>query len=417
MIKLEKKEIFIALVIFIAFFTFYFMISAQLEGAGAFLEFDTLFEIDPPRAIEDMTQFDGNHARTIVHPLYVLMVNPLGILIKFITHSGMLSARIMNSAFGALGVMLGFLLFLRFELNIIDSLLLTSLFGVSTSQFFLSSIPDTASLAVCSLILTYFLFFHSYKVQKIHFLGWCLAGLFSLAVTTTNFAQTVICFFMATLSIDQHEIKGAIGKTAKMIVVVMLAAVVLSLIQKIIYPSSILFFDINAYGNEFTYASTIVFQHPRLVITHLVKNFLMSNIIAPAPIFFDVHGRENPMLTFGRSYQYSTIGWIALFIWVSLLAFNWIKIVYQKENKPFYIGLVFCLAFNFLLHSFYGVTENHIELFLYTGNLTFLTIIPLAYSLSTGKSIFTRFLLIILIIFTFINNLQVINLIIKTYGS
>ena len=416
--KMTRNQIYAGISLFIVFFCLYFIASGFLEKASAFEEFDILFEMDTPRVIEDMTVFREDHSRTRVHPLFVMMVNPLGTLLTRLTQSGILTARILNSVFGAFGVALAFFFFLRYSRETIDALLLASLFGVSTSQLFLSSIPDTISLAVCSLILTYILFYFSLKSKKIYFLWWFLAGMFSLSVTTTNFAQTAICFFIASLnSSSEKKLLKSVWASVKYGVVVLTAAIGLSLIQKVIYPTTDLFFLPQAYEAEFVYASTLIFQRSRYVVVHLIKNFLMSNIAAPAPMIFEIHGLENPGVTFGASHDYSWIGWVVVILWLGLMLFSVLKILLEKKNLPFYLGLAACLLFNFLLHAFYGVTEKRIELFLYTGNLTFLLITPLAEVFLPGREKLTRVVLVLFILLMAINNILVMKTLIQALGG
>lgn len=413
----KKNKWLICLLLFTIFFSMYLVTSGKLARSGAFIEFDTLFEIDPPRVIEDMARYDGNHARTIVHPLYVLMINPVGLMINFFTGDAELTARIINSALGACAVVLGFLFFLQFGIELLDALVLSLFFGMTTSHFFLSSIPDTASLAICSLIAMYFVFIRSYQMNKMVYHWWFLAGLFTLAVTTTNFAQTVICFFAAKLIINRKKFLPALLDCAKFVCVVLLVAAALAWIQKMIYPSSIHFLSLADYGNELNYASPLIFQTPRMVVVHQIKNFLMANVIAPNPFFFSIYGRNNPMLTFGTSHNFNLLGWTAVVMWWGLTLYALWEIFQKRDHLNFYLVLGACLLFNFVLHAFYGVTDNRIELFLYTGNLTFLILTPLIYFVSSRRNKIGRFLLVTLLIITTINNIQVMKTIIDIYNG
>lgn len=419
-IKVEGKifnKLFI-LILFISFFLFYFITSGMLQSAGAFDEFDILFEMDTPRAIEDMTVLREDHSRTRVHPLYVLMVNPLGNLLARFTGSGVLAARVINSAVGALGVALAYAFFLRLGRKPLDALILASLFGMTTSQYFLSAIPDTHSLAVVSLVLAYGLFFSALKEKKIHFLKWFVAGLFTLGVTTTNFAQAGILFFIACFNAyDGKKLIRAVLQSALYGLAVLAGAVLLALIQKAMYPTTALFFLPASFAGELDYASPLVLQQTRFVLSHLARTFLLINITAPAPRFFTIPGLENPAVTFAASGNYSFIGWVALAFWVGLLLFNAGKILLRKKRFLFYIGLGACLAFNFLLHAFYGVTPDRIELFLYTGNLTFLVLTPLAEGYLPDREKLFRAALVILTISLAINNYGAMRAIIQAMAG
>jgi hypothetical protein len=385
-----------------------------MDAAGAFDEFDILFEMDTPRAIEDMTVLREDHSRTRVHPLYVLMVNPAGTSLAWLVGDEVLAARIINSALGALGVALAFAFFTRYGRKMLDAVILAALFGVTTSQFFISFIPDTISLGVVSLVLLYTLFFDSLTEGLVRFLPWFLVGLFTLGVTTTNIVQAGILFFIASLNtLDEKKWGRAFLNSVKYGLAVLTAAVALSLIQKAIYPTTALFFLPQSFAGELGYASPLVLQQPRVVVSYLLRTFLLINIAAPTPRFFEIPGLENPGITFAASNDYSLIGWFALVLWVGLMLSSVGKILLQNNYLLFYVGLGACLAFNFLLHSFYGVTPTRIELFLYTGNLTFLVMTLLAEAyLPKWENVF-RILLVVLVILLAVNNFQAMQAIIQ----
>jgi hypothetical protein len=411
---LINTRLILSVAIFLVFLVCYFLTSGLLEKAGAFNDFDILFEMDTPRTIEDMTVFREDHSRTRVHPLYVLMINPVGTTLVRLVGDEVLAARIINSILGALGVALAFAFFTRYGRKMLDAVILATLFGVTTSQIFISIIPDTISLGVVSLILLYTLFFTSFKEGQVRYLPWFLMGLFTLGVTTTNFVQAGILFFIASLNtLDEKKWGRAFLNSVKYGLAVLTAAVALSLIQKAIYPTTALFFLPQSFAGELDYASPLVLQQPQVVVSYLLRTFLLINIAAPAPRFFEIPGLENPGVTFAASSDYSLVGWIALALWVGLMLFSVGKILVQKKHLLFYVGLGACLAFNFLLHSFYGVTPTRIELFLYTGNLTFLVMTPLVEAyLPKWENVF-RILLVVLVILLAVNNFQAMQAIIQ----
>jgi hypothetical protein len=415
---LINTRLILSVAIFLVFLVCYFLTSGLLEKAGAFNDFDILFEMDTPRTIEDMTVFREDHSRTRVHPLYVLMVNPVGTTLARLVGDEVLAARIINSILGALGVALAFAFFTRYGRGTIDALILAALFGVTTSQFFISSIPDTPSLGVVSLILLYTLFFTSLKEQRVHFLPWFLAGLFTMGVTTTNFVQAGILFFVASLNaVAEKKWAKAFFQSLKYGLVVLGAGATLALVQKAIYQTTELFFLPQTFAGELGYASPLIFEQPRVVLSYLVRTFLLINIAAPAPRFFEIPGLGNPGVTFAASSDYSLVGWIALALWVGLMLFSVGKILIQKKHLLFYVGLGACLAFNFLLHSFYGVTPTRIELFLYNGSLTFLVMTPLVEAyLPKWENVF-RFLLVVLVILLAVNNFQAMQTIIQAMAG
>lgn len=327
--KLGKMKGFIKLsfFLFIPFFFLYLFCSTLLSQTSAFSEWNLLFGLDTPRVIGDMAVFYSNHYRTNVHPLYVILVNPIGDLISHLIHSDLRTALFLNSFFGASGVILGFAFLWLYQRKSIPALLLACLFGFSTSQFLLSTIPDTASLAICSLIATYIVFFISLRKQ-ISLLWWILVGLFSLAITTTNFIQNLIFFSTYLVATSQNK---KVTNILKWIFIycglVLLLAVPLALLQKAIYPSAGLFFLPKAYNEEFDYISTLILKEPLIVVFQIIRSFLSDNIVAPYPKIIRIEGVVNPVITFSNSWNYSTLGWVALCLWGILLVLGIVHIL------------------------------------------------------------------------------------------
>jgi len=392
-------------------------IGSSLAKTAAFSENDILFEIDTPRVVGDMTEFSAWHARTKVHPLYVLLVNPLGVCLKILLKSNMTASIVISSFFGFLGLVLAFALFFVANKDSVQALLMTGLFAFSSSQWFLSVIPETASFAVCSVATTYLVFWIALKEQRSCLSLWIVAGILSMAITTTNFIQTLICFTV-------HRI--AISKPCKMLTVVRVVAgyacgvfgltAAFALLQKMIYPSSTLFFLPAAYKEEFQYGSFLAVRQPFTVVAQSLKHFFMTNVVAPAPHAYDLPHTLNPAITFNRSWDYRWIGGVALFLWLGLLGNGIVHMVLSKKMRMFFVGMVLCLMFNIGFHCFYGVlADGRIELFLYTGNVTLLVMSFIGlHPVSTRLPI--KIALAVLLVLVSANNGLVIQQILRIFG-
>jgi len=423
--KINLRLLLLSILIFTLFFGVYLHLSLALSKTGALDEWDILFELDPPRVIGDMTIFIYDHYRTAVHPLYVLIINPIGILVNKLVGSNVTTAVIINCFLGSFGVTLGFIYHWVTTKNIGDSVLLALLFGISSSQLILSIVPDTSSLATCSLILTYILFFLSLKNNSTPMIIWIIAGVFSLGVTTTNFLQTVICFGISHQRSRKHtrfydRVKGIFNY----LLVVVCVTALLSVIQKLIYPSTVLFFLRRAYIEDLSYVIFLIIQKPLIVINQLLKYFFWVNLIAPYPTVFTMSGKHLPAITFRNSTDFSFLGIGSSMLWFALIGTGVIALLWQpKKYKinddyfPLYIGLSLCLLFNLVFHSFYGVGEKgKIEYFLYTGNFTFLTLSIFAIHFRPHYRRTLRTLLIITIALMGMNNYLVVIGIINSYA-
>ena len=414
----NKKLVFISLILLIGFHILYSSIGLSLASGKAFSADDLVFEIDVNRVVGDITSFSANHYRTKVHPLYVLMINPIGTFVSKIFFSNMTTAILLNSLLGSFGVVLAFMFFYLFGKNYTNSLLLALVFGLSMSQLVFGSVPDTSSLGILSLLTTYILFLVSLKRKKIYFSYWVFAGVFSLGVTTTNVVQTMICFIVliSVLYSEKNRIVQVLSRTAILSVTVIIVTVCLAIIQKLIYPSSNLFYAAGAYNEEFKYASLLILKEPVFVISIIAKHFFLVNIVAPLPSVFEMSNTPISAITFSTSWQYSFIGWIGVVMWVSVLCSGIIRsITLKRDYFPIFVGVFFCLLFNCILHSYYGIIEkSKAELFLYTGNVTFLVLMFLS-SYSHTKKTSIRVVLGLLLVIVAFNNMYVLSNILNIY--
>ncbi len=422
-----KIRLLTALLLLVFFSSVYFVSGSTLAATPAFSENDVLFQLDTQRTVNDMTYYGGFHYRTKVHPVFVLMVNPVGEMLQRITGDPELAAVLLSSILGSAGIALFFLLVSTFLTTLSTAFLLAVFFGVTASQSLLSIIPGTSSLAVCSLMVTLIVFAYSLRSKKVPLIPWILAGVFSLGVTTTNIAQTGICFLLACLAARGANANRFPWKKAVIFTAAVLGSTaVLALIQKAIYSTSVLFFLPEAYTEDVHYASLLIFKTPVEILSQLFRNFLAVNIFAPMPMVFAVEGRSMPAISFTAASQYTIFGIAGLILWFSLwltgLAGS-VRGMIGKASRQvsgrgvFLAGLSLCLLFNLVLHSFYGVEPNGtIEYFLYSGNFTLLVLG--IFSVVSGLPAKTmNAFLAALIICAAANNVEIIRQIVVLYAN
>ncbi len=422
-----KVRLWAALVLLVVFSSVYYMSGSALAATPAFEENDVMFQLDTQRTVNDMTFYGGFHYRTKVHPVFVLMVNPVGEMLQRITGDPELAAVLLSSILGAAGIALFFLLVSTFLATTTTAFLLAVFFGVTSSQSLLSNIPGTSSLAVCSLLVTLIIFAYSLRRKTVPLIPWILAGVFSLGVTTTNIAQTGICFLLACQAArGEKSTRFPWMKAAIFLAAVLGITAVLALIQRAIYPTSVLFFLPEAYTEDVHYASLLIFQTPVEILRQLFRNFLAVNIFAPLPVVFAMEGRSMPAISFTAASQYTIFGIAGLILWFSLWLTGLTESVrgmigkasrQVSERGIFLAGLSLCLLFNLVLHSFYGVEPNGtIEYFLYSGNFTLLVLgIFSVVSCLPAKPM--NAFLAALIICAAANNVEVIRQIIMLYAN
>src|SRR5512141_1060181 len=59
-----------------------------------------VFDADAKRVVHDLARHDGTHYRTKVHPLFVLLLNPLGLALKTVMVRPRPAALLLNAAAG-----------------------------------------------------------------------------------------------------------------------------------------------------------------------------------------------------------------------------------------------------------------------------------------------------------------------------
>jgi hypothetical protein len=401
----------------LAFGGVYFQFGMRLATSAQhpFAYFNLFFGIDTPRVIGDMTRLDANHYRTEVHPLYVLFMNPIGATVaRGLAIDAAIVATAITALLGALNALGAFLLFRRMDLSLPRAVIVASMFALSTSQLVLSSVPDTSSLATTSLVVTYLLFQLGLRKRSVETMPWLAAGLFSLGVTTTNFAQTLICRAVALAAAIPQPVRKMVQGLGRWTLAVVAAAAVLAFLQKALYPSSFLFFLPSAYREDRGYVSLMVLTDRGRVLSQLAGQFFLDSIVAPTPRVVDV-GQRLPGVTFSQAWDFSIAGFIAIMLWLTAaFASAWIAL---RRWSAFTFGLMLCIAFNLALHSVYGAEQGQpFNYFQYSGNCT-LAILALLAGTVAKLPRWAMAPLLALVLATGYNNLRVMANLVAFYGT
>lgn len=417
-IKQSRVLIVIMIALFAGFALLYMSIGFKFAETPAFNSTNRIFELDVPFVIDDMTFFAGDHYRTLVHPLYVLIVNPIGSSMFFIFDSKVKIAVFMNALFGSCAVVFAFVFFYIFGKDYVNAAMLALLYGVTMSQLVFGSIPETMSLATSSLLVTYLLFLIGITKRRLYFSLWIIAGVLSIGVTTTNVIQTMICFFVLSymLSSKRKRMTDVLAKGVLLICLIFTITVFLAVIQKWLYPSSRLFFRFDLYDEEFRYVSFLALRDPLFVFLKVCKQFFLVNIVASFPVAYRLAGQTITSVRFGLPGHYSVLGLMSVIVWWGVLCYGISRsIVEKRAYASLFVGAFLCLLFNCFFHSFFGViTREKIELFLYSGNVTFLIFIFMSpYVLMKGT--FIRVTLGLLVLLVGFNNLYVLRYLITLY--
>ncbi|MBE9125821.1 MULTISPECIES: hypothetical protein [unclassified Coleofasciculus] len=335
------------------------------------------------------------------HPLILLIVVPLGYLINSLIKSTEVSGIILNSFFGALAVLLSSVFFWNLTKKYLETILLSIVFGLSMSQLVFSVVPESYTLAGCSIITTYILFLLSLQRKKLYFQYWIIIGIFSFGVTITNFIQTLICFIGVRYTLTKRKIAT---NTLSYIAFVIILCFCLTLLQKKLFPLAKYFFLTSTASTQLEYVKTNLLNQPLSVIWELIKHFLLVNFWGSSPFTGVVNlGNSNRLVLgfFQQPLDYSFVGYIGLSMWIALLIIGFYKNFLTGRKSIYIVVLSSAVFYNMVLHSFFGVEE----MFLYTCHFTF-PVLLLAVNHSVLEKNYIKLGLILLIILMGINNLS-----------
>jgi len=313
-----------------------------------------------------------------------------------------------NTFLGSLAIFLAAFCFHRLLKNDRDTLLYSAFFGLTMSHLFFSVFPESRTLQICSIIPTYIIFLNSLRDKKLYFNYWIFAGVFSFGITITNFSTTLVCFIVALFLLHRETL---IQKTLKFVGAVVGISFILSIVQKIIFPTAQYFFLGNSLNNDLTFVKVTILNNPLVVIGEIIKHFLLINIVAAYPII--TKGKTQIFSYFGTNVNYSILGLIALLLWLILLSKVLVNNIFsvKQEAKYFLNGVILSIIPFMILHSFFGVEE----FMMYTPNFTFL-ILCLSIPLTRQLKPIERTLLVSIIVLIAINNLLVMKSIISSAG-
>jgi hypothetical protein len=347
-----------------------FAAGARLVDSGIY-EAD-VFDADPRRVVHDIGRVGGTHYRTKVHPLFVLLVNPPGALLKAVVGRPRIAALLLNAAANAFAVLLLYGLLIRLGLRRARSALWSVLFATTSSQVFFGIVPETYAFSGASLLLLFLVFARAES-------GWLsrvAAAVLSFGVTVTN--------LVAALGLALFSGRRGAGSRWPAQAVLLGAAVVLSTaglscLQKALYPEAEVFFVRSSVTEESSYLF-----HPRGLGdvaergASVAVNLLFANLAAPK---IDVRRQpgEPPTARFGWPRP---AGWVHALVWVTLCALAADGLTRGAAARDPVVGpLLAWIGFNAALHLAYGQT-----LFLYSCQWTFAVIAVVAVGVERSGS-------------------------------
>ncbi len=350
--------------------------------AGAYTHLSALLKADHGRVIRDLTEVNVDHSRTDVHPLFVLILNPLGVVLARALGSRLIAAVLMSSTAGALCVVMARAFLGRAGLSGFHATAFAAILGFSATHIFFASTPETWIFAAAGVILLYLLAVWA-PGSTSRFLP---AGVFALGMATPSLVPAAIAF--AAGIYKRVSFKFLLAKTALFGVLVTACAAVLSLGQKLLYPSSTIFFLPGVYRAELGSYSPIIKYFNDLSLGYVLARLgklagvlFLYNFIAPVTVTTWYSAGEyclprKPFVELDIP-RLTPLGTVAAAFWVGLIILGGYSFVKNRESRqPILFALLLTFAFYFVFYSFYGTA-----LYIYAISSTFPLLASLALAL------------------------------------
>lgn len=340
----------------------------HLEAPRLFHYLDQVFDADIPSRIFDLTRPQGPHERSHFHPLFVLLLNPLGWALRGVLRSfgveaaGRVAAIALTAAAGGLGVGLMASLLHRAGVAPRRAALGAGVFALSASQLVFASFPETFAFSAASLLLVYWL---GARPRGPTFAP-VLAGVVSFGMTITNIGAVLLVRADGRPRLRLDWLRPLVLHA---LAVVGLAAA-LSLVQAWLYPGTPPFFVIERVERDDrrSFVSPTSAAAARDRAREVAFALLVSDLAAPRIV---VHETGTPLtqvdLPDASAAALRPLGWVHLLLWTGLLATALLGTVRGRLwNDPLPVTLALWLLGQCALHSVFGES-----LFLYSGHWTF----------------------------------------------
>ena len=192
--RINKNE---SKLFFSFFLLLYFVIAftlMYLYNTGKYC--NVLFDMDTRRAFSDMAVRAANHYRVTVHPLYVIINQPIVYLLKKVLMNDMICVALLESFVGSFCVFIFNKIYLykykKCLLVYIHMCVITFAFGVGFSQLVFSTMPETYIEACLFALLGWYFFIKQDFNEEIDIKKYVLLfilGILSLSAILTNYIQ------------------------------------------------------------------------------------------------------------------------------------------------------------------------------------------------------------------------------------
>jgi hypothetical protein len=342
----------------------------HVRSPRVFRYLDQVFDADIPSRVIDLTRPQGPHPRAPYHPLFLLLLNPLGFALRAVLRglsvegAGRVAAILLCSAAGGVAVALFGSLLVRLGLDSRRAALWGLVFGLSASQLVFASLPESWVFSGLSLLVLFTLGTRSRPPRD----GLVLAGTAAFGMAVTNLAATALV--RARWLLAERRPGPILVGLARHLSLVLVLTALLSTLQSVVYPGAEPFYRLRPLARDDrlsfvqTLAPSALVERTRELAAHL----LFFNLLAPRLLVTET-GTPRTIVDFPDAGfgMLRPAGAAHGLLWLALLLLAASGLAETRE--PLVLALALWLVSQVLLHFVFGTS-----LFLYSCQWTFAVI-------------------------------------------
>lgn len=392
--------------LFFIFFIIYMIIGVQLTYNYDFSNNNNLmFSADTSRVINDMTSIFGNHYRLSVHPLFVMITQPLYFIISGITQDKNLALVFISAFVSAMSVAIFYKIVALISNNKKASTLVSLCYGLAFSSLVFTASIEVYNIATLMMLLLWYFIVKKLNGEwkKSDFIILVTFGITNLAITITNF----IIFLIGCLVLLLAK-KLKLKKIVLANLIVMAMFIGLSCFQHIVWQNTPVALKVRNLQSETEFSDfDISPQKIKNVTRDCIYNSILSSDLKMSVLFEGFGGKKIQFQEMGLTNKVV----ITIFLSIGVILF----VKNFRKNLMFNVGLILTLIYNLLLHTLYGNTAP----FLYSMHFTYLIFLIFGINclseknkhIKNGVNIILGILLIFEIIINCKGFLQVLNIV------
>lgn len=367
--------------LFCIFLIFYLVLGIQLSYNYDFNGiYDLLFDADTSRVIGDMTDIFANHYRLLVHPLVVIIMEPIYFIISGITQNKMLALIIISSVISAITVVMVHKIISLFCNNKKINMLIALCYGFAFSNFIFTAGIELYNISAFGLLIMWYFIAkklnEEWKKGDLFIL--IILGLLSLSIIITNYVVFLIGCLVLLIS-KKVKFKDLILVNITVIILFIIA----SYFQGVIWQNTPVVENMLTTDSE--EKNNIDFSIDFAKLKNVIKNDCCNSIISSN---LEVNKNVNFIIEFSKTSM-----WNFIIISAFLVATAIITLKNFKKNLYLNIGLILTFIFNFVFHSVYGNSSC----FLYSLHFLYLFFLLLGINYTSENKTGTRLMMVLLI--------------------